>query len=163
MAEFKKISEVDVLTTLVDGDNVLIVDSNGELKQTAFSNLGTDITKAEIVDVPTENDTLVLVSDGTVKQVSAATFAAASSGGGVEPIHLFTASTSGPSISGFTMLDGSDVPSNLYDLFLAGTPIFKNCQVSNYMSDTSWTLCVSATQSELKFGNGDTISLSTAK
>lgn len=163
MTEFKKISDVDVIDTLTDSDHVVIIDSDGALKQTASSNLGMDITKTEVVEAPAENDTLVLVSDGTVKQVSAATFAAASGGGGVEPIHLFTLSTNDPDISEFTLLDGSEVPSNLYDLFLAGTPIFKNCQVGAGMSSTSWAMCVCATQSLLTFADGDTILLSSEK
>ena len=39
MAEFKKISDVDVINTLTDNDNVLIVGADGALKQTASSNV----------------------------------------------------------------------------------------------------------------------------
>jgi hypothetical protein len=159
MAEFKKISDVDVIEELTENDNVLVIGSDGALRQTSSANLGMDITKTEVVEAPEETDNLVLVSNGIVKQIPAVTFAAASGGGGVEPIYLFTTSTDGSGISGFTLLDGSDVPNNLYDLFLAGTPIFKNCQVYNEMSDTSWTLCVSAAPCELTFGNNDKINL----
>lgn len=159
MAEFKKISDVDIVTSLSEEDNVVIIGSNGEIKQTASSNLGMDITKTEIVEAPEENDTLVLVSNGMVKQVSAASFAAAS-GGGVNPVYLVTENTSDSSIERFTQLDGSAVPDNLYDLFLAGTPIFKNCRSGSVMSYNSWTLCVAAKESQLQFGNGDYIDLS---
>lgn len=121
MTEFKKISDVDVIDTLTDSDNVVIIDSDGALKQTSSGNLGMDITKTEVVEAPEETDNLVLVSNGTVKQVSAATFAAAS-GGGVEPIYLVPKSTGG-SYGSCTLDDGSDLPANLYDLFIAGTPI----------------------------------------
>ena len=39
MAEFKKISDVDVLDELTENDNVLIVDANGALKQIASTNI----------------------------------------------------------------------------------------------------------------------------
>lgn len=80
------------------------------------------ISETEIVEAPEENDTLVLVSDGVVKQVSAAAFAA-SAGGGAEPIHLIPRNTNSYSSNSFVLEDGSDIPSNLYDLYLAGTPI----------------------------------------
>lgn len=84
MAEFKKIANVDVINTLTDDDNVVIIGSDGVLKQTSSSNLGMDITKTEVVEAPAENDTLVVVSNGTVKQIPAASFAAG------KPIRLFT-------------------------------------------------------------------------
>ena len=39
MAEFKKISNVDVIDALTDNDNVLVVGSDGALKQTSSSNI----------------------------------------------------------------------------------------------------------------------------
>lgn len=156
MNEFKKISDVDVINSLTDNDNVVIIGSDGVIRQTSSSNLGMDITKTEVIDertdddkfvvvsggkvkqmsvenfdivnseiveAPEEDDTLVLVSNGEVKQVSAATFAAASGGGGVEPILVVPSSTGGD----YWMCkfdDGSDLTPNLYDLFIAGTPIF---------------------------------------
>lgn len=39
MAEFKKISDVDVVTELTENDNVLVIGSDGALKQTASSNV----------------------------------------------------------------------------------------------------------------------------
>lgn len=88
MAEFKKIADVDVINTLNDDDNVVIIGSDGALKQTSSSNLGMDITKTEVVEAPAENDTLVVVSEGVVKQVPAASFAAG------KPIRLRTNSDS---------------------------------------------------------------------
>lgn len=72
MAEFKKISDVDVINTLTDNDNVVIVGADGVLKQTSSGNLGMDITKTEVVEAPEETDNLVLVSNGAVKQIPAA-------------------------------------------------------------------------------------------
>lgn len=40
MAEFKKISDVDVINTLTENDNVLIVGDDGALKQTSSDNMG---------------------------------------------------------------------------------------------------------------------------
>ena len=158
MAEFKKISDVDVINTLTDNDNVVIVGADGVLKQTSSGNLGMDITKTEVVEAPEEADNLVLVSNGAVKQIPAATFAAAS-GGGNEPIYLVTASTSDPDLSGYTLLDGSTPPTNLYDLFLAGTPIFKVRQVGSNMSTESWAMCIGATASQLDFADSKTIAI----
>lgn len=39
MAEFKKISEVDVVTELTENDNILVVGSDGALKQTPSGNI----------------------------------------------------------------------------------------------------------------------------
>lgn len=39
MAEFKKISDVDVVTELTENDNILVVGSDGALKQTASANI----------------------------------------------------------------------------------------------------------------------------
>lgn len=39
MAEFKQISNVDVIDALTDNDNVLVVGSDGALKQTSSSNI----------------------------------------------------------------------------------------------------------------------------
>lgn len=39
MAEFKKISEVDVVTELTENDNILVVGSDGALKQTSSANI----------------------------------------------------------------------------------------------------------------------------
>lgn len=69
MAEFKKISDVDVINTLSDNDNVVIIGSDGAIKQTSSSNLGMDITKTEVVEEMAEDDKVVLVSNGEVKQV----------------------------------------------------------------------------------------------
>lgn len=44
MAEFKKISEVDVVTELTENDNILVVGSDGALKQTASSNVKSKAT-----------------------------------------------------------------------------------------------------------------------
>lgn len=81
------------------------------------------ISETEIVEAPEENDTLVLISDGAVKQVSAAAFAASAGGGGAEPIRLINSSTDGYYSSIYTLEDGSPIPGNLYDLYLTGTPI----------------------------------------
>ena len=137
MADFKKISDTEVVDALTDMDNVVVIGSDGVLKQTSSSNLGMDITKTEVVEAPAENDTLVLVSEGAVKQVSAAAFAAAV-GGGAEPIRLITSVTADSASDGqCTLEDGSSVPSDLYDLFLAGTPIY--LQYNN-----AWSLCILA-------------------
>jgi hypothetical protein len=74
MAEFKQISNVDVINELTESDNVLVVGSDGALKQTSSGNLGMDITKTEVVEAPAEEDNLVLVSNGTVKQVPVSNF-----------------------------------------------------------------------------------------
>jgi hypothetical protein len=81
------------------------------------------ISETEVVEAPEENDTLLLISNGEVKQVSAAAFAAAAGGGGAEPIRLINTNTSGYYGNNYTLEDGSPIPSNLYDLYLAGTPI----------------------------------------
>ena len=39
MAEFKKISDVDVIDALTESDNILIVGSDGALKQTSSANI----------------------------------------------------------------------------------------------------------------------------
>lgn len=85
------------------------------------------ISNTELVEAPAENDNLVLISNGVVKQVSAAVFAASAGGGGVEPIYLITsreASTSIPTYLGdYTMEDGSAPSPDLYSQFTSGTPI----------------------------------------
>ena len=83
------------------------------------------LSETEIVEAPGENDTIVLVSDGEVKRVSAAAFAAAAGGGGggAEPIRLINKSTGSYYETDYTLDDGSAIPSNLYDLYLAGVPI----------------------------------------
>lgn len=86
------------------------------------------ISDTEVVEAPAENDNLVLISEGVVKQVSAAAFAAAAGGGsgGVEPI-ILVAVSGGPSYFGdsdCTLADGSPVPRDLFEKFLSGTPIY---------------------------------------
>lgn len=93
------------------------------------------ISETEIVEAPEENDTLVLISDGAVKQVSAAAFAASAGGGGAEPIRLINSSTDGYYSSNYTLEDGSPIPSNLYDLYLAGTPIMLTYCRDSYHRD----------------------------
>lgn len=97
------------------------------------------ISDTEVVEAPAENDNLVLISNGEVKQVSAAAFAAAAGGGGAEAIRLITSVTMYTELSGSdcTLEDGSAVPSDLYDLFLVGTPILLYCR-------DMWSICVSA-------------------
>lgn len=104
------------------------------------------ISDTEVVEAPAENDNLVLISNGEVKQVSAAAFAAAAGGGGVEPIRLITSVTSNSALNDqCTLEDGSEVPSDLYDLFLSGTPIYLNY-------NNGWSLCVIAV-SNGSYGN----------
>lgn len=122
MAEFKKIADVDVINTLNDDDNVVIIGSDGALKQTSSSNLGMDITKTEVVEAPAENDTLIVVSEGVVKQVPAVSFAA------VKPIRLFTdVSNQTLYLGDVTTEDGttvtSDMGSQLAEQFANGNPI----------------------------------------
>lgn len=95
------------------------------------------ISDTEVVEAPGENDNLVLISNGEVKQVSAASFAAAAGGSGAsEPIRLINNTT----FTNFyddqcTLEDGSQVPRNLYELYLAGTPILLSFQ-------GSWMQCL---------------------
>ena len=90
------------------------------------------ISDTEVVEAPSENDTLVIVSNGEVKQVSAATFAAASSGGGVEPISLITSATGEYlSTSNTTLYDGSEITKNVFDAFITGTPVYLNYNTDN--------------------------------
>ena len=149
MAEFKKISDVDVINTLTDNDNVVVIGSDGALKQTSSGNLGMDITKTEVVEAPAEEDNLVLVSNGTVKQVSAAAFAAAS-GGGNEPIYLIP--TGGTPYSynanNYVTADGSAVPENLYELWLAGTPVFITSADTNNIYHGVYNKVISASAEE---------------
>lgn len=126
MAEFKKIADVDVINTLNDDDNVVIIGSDGALKQTSSSNLGMDITKTEVVEAPAENDTLVVVSEGVVKQVPAASFAA------VKPIRLFTDVSNQTLYSGDVTTEDdtivtSDIGLQLAEQFANGTPIILFC------------------------------------
>lgn len=122
MAKFKKIADVDVINTLNDDDNVVIIGSDGALKQTSSSNLGMDITKTEVVEAPAENDTLVVVSEGAVKQVPAASFVAG------KPVRLFTDVSNQTLYSGdVTTEDGTivtnDIGLQLAEQFANGTPI----------------------------------------
>jgi hypothetical protein len=121
MANLKPIADVEVLESLTDGDKVVVIGSDGILKQTASSNLGMDITKTETIEEPSVEDTLVVISDGNVKQLPASTFASLC---GAAPIVVISSSTNSNLYDYDCMLaDGSELPSNLYDLFIAGTPI----------------------------------------
>lgn len=63
MAEFKKISDVEVLEALTDSDNVLVVGSDGALKQTASSNVKGSTSWNDLTDKPFGEE------DGVVKKV----------------------------------------------------------------------------------------------
>jgi hypothetical protein len=52
MAEFKKISDVDVVTELAENDNILVVGSDGALKQTASSNVKGSTSWNDLTDKP---------------------------------------------------------------------------------------------------------------
>lgn len=115
MAEFKKISDVDVINALTDNDNVVIVGADGVLKQTPSGNLGMDITKTEVVEAPEETDNLVLVSNGAVKQIPAANV------GSKGYIAVLTEDDLNNPIVEFT--DGPTISENydeLYDVLCAG-------------------------------------------
>jgi hypothetical protein len=53
------------------------------------------ITEVPVIEEPNEGDTLMIVSDGELKQISASSFAAASggSGGGLVPVYVYDSST----------------------------------------------------------------------
>ena len=52
------------------------------------------ITEVPVVEEPNEGDTLMIVSDGELKQISASSFAAAS-GGSTAPLFIYGGSTAG--------------------------------------------------------------------
>lgn len=106
-------------------------------------------SETEVVEAPGENDTLVLISDGEVKRVSAAAFAA-SAGGGVEPIRLYNKTTSGLYAENYMLEDGSPVPENLYELYLAGNPILIADPNTEDFDHAWWYSVVSA---GVSFGN----------
>lgn len=121
MANLKPIADVEVLESLTDDDKVVVIGSDGILKQTASSNLGMDITKTETIEEPSVEDTLVVISDGNVKQLPASTFASLC---GASPIVLISSSTNDTLYDySCTLEDGSDLPSNLHTLFMSGSPI----------------------------------------
>lgn len=155
MADFKKLSDVETIFERGDDDSVLVV-SNGDIKQMSVSKLASmdDLVTVEAVDAPGEDDSILLVSDGTVKQVSAAEFAAAS-GGSTAPIYLYAKGTGASSfdlVSNFQVaysgilyengvfegIDFEEVPLNLYELFLAGTPIFVHHCNSSEVNTNMW-------------------------
>lgn len=57
MAEFKKISDVDVVNALTDSDNVLVIGSDGALKQTASSNIKGSASWNDLTDRPFYEET----------------------------------------------------------------------------------------------------------
>ena len=64
MAEFKKISDVDVLTDLTENDNVLVIGSDGALKQTASSNVKGSTSWNDLTDKPFGEE-----PDGIIKKI----------------------------------------------------------------------------------------------
>lgn len=87
------------------------------------------ITEVPIVEEPNEGDTLMIVSDGELKQISASSFAAASGGGGgLAPVYVYDSNTN--SIQQGTELIIYDVNevgvstgTELYNYMLAGGQI----------------------------------------
>lgn len=63
MTEFKKISDVEVLETLTDSDNVLVVGLDGALKQTASSNVKGSTSWNDLTDKPFGEE------DGAIKKI----------------------------------------------------------------------------------------------
>lgn len=115
-----------LMIAYTDGENNYIgkVTAFSDFGDTTSIAVGPDLASTEVIEAPAENDNLLIVSEGAVKQVPAANFAA-SSGGGVEPIYVVYVSTmnfEGDYVH-CTMEDGSALPTNLYDLYKAGTPI----------------------------------------
>lgn len=163
MANFKRLSEVEFIPTYSDDDAVLLV-SNDDVKQVPASEFASfdKLAEVETVDAPGVDDALLLVSDGAVKQMSAAEFAAACGGSSITPIYLYCKETkmSGDlsdyyvSYSGVLDVDGNfnpndyeEVPTNLYEMFLAGTPIFLEYKPIGGNPKREWTKIIGATSS----------------
>lgn len=82
------------------------------------------ISDTEVVEAPAENDNLLLVSDGVVKQVPA-TAVGGSGGGGVTRILLIASEENyyyNP--DNCTLEDGSPLTKSVAEAFLAGIPVY---------------------------------------
>lgn len=86
------------------------------------------ITEVPVVEEPNEGDTLMIISDGELKQISASSFAASSggNGGNMPVVWLNLKTTSGATPSGFhyTVYDPNNIgittPAELYEYYCAG-------------------------------------------
>jgi hypothetical protein len=67
MAEFKKISDVDVVTDLTENDNVLVIGSDGALKQTASSNVKGSTSWNDLTDKPFGEAVQRIVFNGNIE------------------------------------------------------------------------------------------------
>ena len=89
------------------------------------------ITEVPVVEEPNEGDTLMIISDGELKQISASSFAAASgggSGGGLAPVYVYDRSTAGiQQGTSLIIYDANEVGvstgTELYNYMLAGGQI----------------------------------------
>ena len=87
------------------------------------------ISDTEVVEAPTENDNLVLVSEGVVKQIPVTAVCGSGGDKGVNKI-LIIANNDNASLTpdNCTLEDGSPLDASVGEAFLAGVPVYIYCE-----------------------------------